>query len=266
MPHHRCRKLHEPSEPIFHMPYEPALHTSLTSRLIDALPGVAVPLPTYLRISGGSPGPDAAHCQLRLVDLERLFAGTDPARYLPELALLSPRRQLSYVGGRLCAERAVLGAVGVLCAIGMDREGVPRWPGGCRGSITHGAELAAAIASPECSHAYVGLDVESIADIDGLEAIARVCLTAREQQSLKRSRRPCDEATLRFSAKESYYKAVYAHFGRWVDYCEAEVTDIDWRAGSFVIQPAGASAVGTLPLLRGSMQMLGSALMTWILA
>jgi len=249
------------------MMQDPNVSTALMLRLQAKLPNFFERLNGLLSLTGVIPEVGLSQCLLRLRDLEYLCTGIDLALLLPELAGLALRRQLSFIAGRLCAEKALQMVTGKWSAINMNGMGAPQWPTGCRGSITHDAERAIAIVSPARLHTYVGVDVECIATADELVAIADMCLTQSEQQLLAGTTQLDIEATLRFSAKESYYKAVYPSVVRWIDYVEVEVVNVDWTVGHFTMLPISMSSVALpLPVLQGNMCMLDNkSLITWIL-
>ncbi len=120
--------------------------------------------------------------------------------------------------------RAAIGCPG-LAPIGTTPRGGPLLPAGWTGSISHKDTIAVGLASPSKSHT-VGVDVE--VDRPLVHDIARLILTARELEEIAplapepRAR----EVLLRFSAKESIYKALDPYVGRYVGFAEAEVTPL----------------------------------------
>ena len=119
----------------------------------------------------------------------------------------APSRQREFVTGRMCARRALdllgVGASGLL----PDADGIPQWPEGTVGSISHcrGVAMAMAAKSVECS--LLGLDLEKTNRLSA-GAINQVLHPIEEifagGDQLK--------ASILFSLKEAFYKA---QFPKW---------------------------------------------------
>ena len=140
--------------------------------------------------------------------LFRHFGITRPSR----IAVSIKRRQAEYLAGRL-ALRVALARIGYIglpqIPSGPARE--PVLPDGFKGSISHCADFAVAIACPAARCRGVGVDVERIARGDALEALERMVLSDVERRRCQ-AEISCPTATLMsivFSAKESLYKAAY---------------------------------------------------------
>ncbi|MER7461274.1 hypothetical protein [Streptomyces sp. NPDC097981] len=114
-------------------------------------------------------------------------ARTGPPEYVPDLERgfrVSPRRRREYLAGRAAARDAlaVLGLGGY--PVARTPRGVPVWPPGVVGSISHSAHWAVAIAVPADVATHCGIDIE--------EPV-----------------RPCDPSVLELhSAREAVYKAL----------------------------------------------------------
>lgn len=144
----------------------------------------------------------------------------DEARHA---ATLHPGRQPSWIAGRL-ALRAALDALGApRDPILADQYGAPRVPAGLVGSISHKRRLAVGLASKD--HGWtVGVDVEQ--RHLGKQDISRHVLRDEERAEID----ALDADTralavmLRFSLKESIYKAIHPHVRRFVGFQEVGVT------------------------------------------
>jgi enterobactin synthetase component D len=160
----------------------------------------------------GMPEAAAAMAQAVLREEERALAAT-----------LGEVRRRTWVGGRvalrLALERTGVDAPAVLA----DDRGAPALPSGVAGSISHKDELAVALVAREGS-ARLGVDVES--DVARPIDISSKVLGADELQEIadlaaaERAR----EVLLRFSAKESIYKALDPFVRRYVGFHEVSVT------------------------------------------
>ena len=119
----------------------------------------------------------------------------------------APHRQREFARGRMCARRALdslgVGVAGLL----PDADGIPQWPEGVVGSISHcrGVVMVMAANSADCR--LLGLDLEKINRLSA-GAINKVLHPIEESfvgsDQLK--------ASILFSLKEAFYKA---QFPKW---------------------------------------------------
>lgn len=144
--------------------------------------------------------------------VEAASLGVDPSFLSePERARIAgfagPRRQ-EFVAGRWCARQA-LGALGRSpCELLPDADGLPLWPAGVVGSITHCQGVAAAAVLPATDpETLLGLDLEKTNRLS-LAASRRV-LHPRETEFAVGD---LERASVLFSLKEAFYKA---QFPRW---------------------------------------------------
>jgi 4'-phosphopantetheinyl transferase EntD len=174
----------------------------------------------------------------------------DEALYPQELAYIagaSPTRQAEFGTGRVCARRA-LAELGVApCALVSGGDGVPLWPPGVVGSISHTRKRCAVVVARETDARSVGLDIEEIRALES--GVEETILTARERSFL-RERAPAlhDELLiLFFSGKEAYYKCQYPVTGRFLDFRDVEL-GLDLDARTFVARSLedGARTIGDL--------------------
>lgn len=155
---------------------------------------------------------------------------------IPEKASLS--RQLSFLAGRLCVEYLFTrqGAP-TLVQVDVGASGEPLWPEGWTGSITHTNELAFAVAMRRNSALDVGIDAETIFDEPSLIAVMATCVSSGEHALVDATGNTRLAATVLFTAKEAYYKAIYRQVRRVVDFREVALTSLDMRAGTFELGP-----------------------------
>lgn len=140
------------------------------------------------------------------------------------LTRFAVRRKITYSGGRY-ALRELLKRHGVDAAILTDDRGAPVLPASLRGSISHKDEVAAALLTQDVS-AHFGVDVEGVPGPS--DDLAARILTDRELAVVKRmpDLERALELSLRFSAKESIYKALDPYVRRYVAHEEVEVTPL----------------------------------------
>lgn len=156
------------------------------------------------------------------VDLSR-YEQLDPAeRELVAKAV--DRRKADFGDARWCAHQA-LAAFDADQVIVRDERGMPLFPQGMVGSLTHTQGFRAALVGSTMQWRSLGIDAEPAAPLPGgvLESIA----SAAEQRSIRRAEREHGLQyldTVLFSAKETTYKAWYPLAKRFLDFDEAAVT------------------------------------------
>lgn len=150
-----------------------------------------------------------------------------PSVHLPEaLRRAASRRQIEFLAGRYCAQRAVLGALSIdPGTLPVGEGGAPRWPHGVVGSITHSRRLASAAVARRSDAAAIGIDSEAIMAAAQADEVRPLIVQPGELALAVGGGRGEREAlTLLFSAKESVYKGLYASVGRYFDYLDVVVT------------------------------------------
>jgi enterobactin synthetase component D len=145
-----------------------------------------------------------------------------------------PKRQAEFIAGRICAQ-TVLKAYGIEgqgVGIGGHRE--PVWPPGFVGSITHNGQYAAAVACKNIALLGMGMDIETVIDDDARAAMVELVVSATELAYLQQmaASGACTLGfdrllTIVFSAKESFFKAAFAHVREYFDFDAAHVYEID---------------------------------------
>ncbi|MDP9033593.1 MAG: 4'-phosphopantetheinyl transferase superfamily protein [Myxococcota bacterium] len=179
-------------------------------------------------IEAGIDGADAA-AEANLAVEERAFA-----------ARLAPARRRTWVGGRIAMREALVRSGFEPFPVLSDDRGAPRLRPGVAGSISHKnlsamgtsravlRDVAVALVAREES-ARVGVDIEVATPVSHSPlGIAQRILTDDELSAIfpmspeERAR----EILLRFSAKESLYKAIDPFVRRYVAFREVELTPL----------------------------------------
>lgn len=148
---------------------------------------------------------------------------------------LQPLRRRTWIAGRI-AMRAALSRVGIAAgAILPNHRGAPMVPAGTVGSISHKETLAIAMAAADTGW-MLGVDIE--ADQPPRHDISRHVLTEAERAELAGLDEEARwrEIIVRFSLKESLYKAIDPVLHRYVGFREVWVRP----------EPDGGAAVGTM--------------------
>ena len=142
------------------------------------------------------------------------------------------KRRAEYFYGRLCAQR-VLGAAGysdVQVLTGASRE--PLWPAGIRGSISHSDGIAAAATLPAAGCRGLGIDIASPIRPDMWNDVVGIAISPQEYQLLANlAGSPGMERCLAlvFSAKESFFKALFDEVRRIFDFDVLELCGVDFE-------------------------------------
>jgi enterobactin synthetase component D len=163
------------------------------------------------------------------VDAGQLADLTAGGIVLPEsLASAALKRQVEFAAGRFCA-RAALRQLGyesrAPLAIGQHR--APLWPAGCLGSISHGDGLAIAVVTTTKAWRGLGIDIERILTNEAAEPLLEHLMTAAELSVGNVAGLSIAHwLSLVFSAKESLFKALYPLVGRYFDFLDAEVCEL----------------------------------------
>lgn len=192
----------------------------------------SLPLPAFCHLLA-----PAWPATLALSGAQLVRAAFDPARLQPEdfaNCAIEPvrgvaKRQGEYLAGRLCARQALRQLCGQPFVPGRDEEGVPQWPVGVVGSITHGAGQAAALVAHGRDWQGLGLDLEKCLSAERAAKLAGEILTAAELQR-GAGLSPAAFArlvTLTFSLKESLFKALFPLVRQRFYFHDAEL--LEWR-------------------------------------
>lgn len=144
-----------------------------------------------------------------------------------------PRRLATFRAGRACA-RAALGKLGMaLGPILVADSGMPVWPEGIAGSISHTDKFAAAIVAKSPPVHSIGLDIEENAPFEDGAMVEIVCrpeelLGGRNVADPENMRR----AKLLFCMKEAVYKSFRPLYNRFLDFHDVRI-QLDSRRAKF---------------------------------
>lgn len=150
--------------------------------------------------------------------------GTHGIDLPPAILKAAPRRQATFAAGRKAAQDALRKAGHRGAPVpGIGDDGLPDWPRGWLGSISHSDDIAAALVAPDHEAQLLGLDVEQIMTA---EIAAQIAPDILPELPLGQSGQPPEmEITRAFSAKEALYKALYPLTRQFRDFSAAKV---DW--------------------------------------
>lgn len=126
----------------------------------------------------------------------------------PLTGLHSLSRQNEFAAGRHCARVALeVSGFSGWAALKADSDGVPVWPAGWIGSISHSRDIAAAVTARIRQYRYIGLDLEKTNRLRSA-AMARVI---HEEEAGFAQNDPFRTSIL-FSLKEAFYKAQFPRY------------------------------------------------------
>lgn len=146
------------------------------------------------------------------------------------------KRQAEYLAGRYAARCALhnLGIEAKVIATGKHRS--PVWPTGISASITHTNSVAVCAASYNYDYEYLGIDIEKRLHLKCISKVKGSIINFNEENLLLKSELSFEDAfTLTFSAKESLFKALYSHVGRYFDFSAAQIIGICFSTKRFTI-------------------------------
>ena len=174
---------------------------------------------------------------------------------------------IEFLAGRLCARAALHSHAQQPRDPDQDADGMPLWPAGLCGSITHSKGLAAAVVASQEHWQGIGLDAELLMSASRAQRLAGQILTPDELQRLQHY--PESEqawlVSLTFCSKESLFKALFPLVGQRFYFQDAELLECpaDGRLQLRLLRdlapqwPQGS-------LLNGQQAMLGKHLLSLV--
>lgn len=145
------------------------------------------------------------------------------------LAKSSMRRQVDFLAGRYCAREAIrrLGCEPAPI-LRRDAAGLPAWPQGLVGSITHSGGFASAAVAMRHHAVGLGIDAEAIMSRAVSLEIADLVATRAERAAAEATGFKCEEiTTLLFSAKESVFKCLHPLTACLFSFLDLELFELD---------------------------------------
>lgn len=142
-----------------------------------------------------------------------------------------PRRALDFCRGRYCGHKC-LEVFEQNLPILRGADGVPVWPNGFTGSISHTGSIAGAILAKEEHYRSIGLDIETVGRVS--PDLWGVLFTDDEISFLGGHSRndQMKMSTVLFSIKEAFFKMQYVLTGEGMEYDDLEVHLVE---GNFTV-------------------------------
>ncbi|WP_269523373.1 4'-phosphopantetheinyl transferase family protein [Coraliomargarita parva] len=178
------------------------------------------------------------HTTLNQLLPEKVYAAVEVASHqswesLPEEDLLEEAcdsRKLEFQTGRFCARKALEQAGATFAPILRTEDGLPVWPRGYLGSITHSKGLCGAVVASKRHLSCVGLDFER-ADRLSTSAMQRVVHEDESEWVDGLQLR----ASVLFSLKEAFYKAQFPCWGLHANFHDLSLI-VDLERGAAQVQ------------------------------
>lgn len=150
------------------------------------------------------------------------------------------KRKAQFLAGRIAAKNALqtISADNKTIHIGEHRE--PLWGNKIIGSISHSDGLSIAIAQFQTSsNQGIGLDIQTILNDQEINDSANAVLTANDEIFLKKEIHAYSYNqlfTLLFSAKESFFKAVFNDVGHHFDFDAVSLKSVDYDSRTLLLK------------------------------
>jgi enterobactin synthetase component D len=148
-----------------------------------------------------------------------------------ELASAVDKRKAEFLAGRYAARHA-LAELRKEADVARGANGLPIWPKGVVGSITHASGFAAAAVASDAMYVSLGIDAETVMNENTAKSVQRTITSERELSLVEAmfSAGPAGALqsrtlplTLVFSAKESFYKCVYPLTAEFLEFSDVEL-------------------------------------------
>ena len=153
-------------------------------------------------------------------------------------------RRAQFFAGRLAAKQALRASEelvedsGKQILIGRYRE--PLWPSNIIGSLSHSNQYSIATVKPKASNkSGIGLDIQSLIDTDTQNAISSSILTQQDSVLLNKAIEDLPKSllfTIIFSAKESFFKAVFNIVGDYFGFDAVTVVAVDMDSSCLTLK------------------------------
>ncbi len=157
---------------------------------------------------------------------------------------VSFKRRVEFLAGRHCAHKAIHQLAPRLPwqEIPINDAGLPLWPDGIVGSITHAGGFASAAVALDRDAISIGIDSEGLMTKDMASEIAWLVATQSElAETMAQTRLEENDAlTLLFSAKEAAFKCLYPMTGLFFTFLEIEVLIAEAAPAGFTVHVPAA--------------------------
>lgn len=139
------------------------------------------------------------------------------------------KRQAEYFFGRLAARRALSAQGWTDAQVGTGNQREPCWPDGAVGAITHSRLRAAVCIGRADTWRGIGIDIEAALDPENVVSVEQIACDNEERMALHAATTlPYPMAlAIAFSAKESFYKALFPTVRKFFGFEAIRINRID---------------------------------------
>ena len=182
--------------------------------------------------------------------IEALIHYEDPNGEVPlieipmQLRRAPAKRKAAFIAGRVCAAHAVAQLKGEPQVPKVGDAGQPVWPGDIVGAITHTDDYAAVIVANQREYRGLGIDAEILLDLGEANSLAHLILTPDEHRIKYSGFDFARFVTIAFSAKESFYKAIYPLVGHFIDFQDVEILQVGASSLQLVLRTEVTGDIG----------------------
>jgi 4'-phosphopantetheinyl transferase EntD len=131
------------------------------------------------------------------------------------------RRRDEFITGRRLARKALADLGCVAAGLPPDSDGVPQWPEGFIGTISHSGGLCVAVVGRTCDLVGIGIDIEEIVRMQ--PGIAPL-ISRPDEAEIGNTSGGVDLTLLRFVAKEALFKAYFPATRGFLDFLDVRVS------------------------------------------
>lgn len=178
--------------------------------------------------------PFASEIAFAAAAVDSVSAPLPPAEQSYADQITNRDRRAQFAAGRSAARLALQAFRSELgtAAIPRSERGVPLWPEGIVGSISHVATVAAAAVGPQERYFGIGLDLERASRMITPRIAAHICLPEEHEWAETDPDLRQQRLVALFSAKEALYKAVHPHWQVFLAFKDARLR-YDPLSGAF---------------------------------
>lgn len=159
----------------------------------------------------------------------------------PNFEKMLPTRKASFLAGRIAIKAAFedIDIPAENIQVGIHKQ--PLWPDSIKGSISHSknCSIATLVQDREALNNNIGIDIQHIISGEEINNIRDLVITNEEKKYLSLSVEGWSKDqifTLLFSAKESFFKAIYPSIKQYLNFTDASIISLDFKTQTITIK------------------------------
>ncbi len=143
-------------------------------------------------------------------------------------------RRAEYLAGRVLAKMNLTRLGLSACELLPDQYGIPQWPAGISGSLSHNRKIVVCATLPSEQAGMAGIDIETLISPEDAQLLWRHIISPQEYAFLMAQPLEFHQMlTLVFSAKESFYKLVFPKTRNAMVFHSVRFIAFDLQDGTF---------------------------------